>query len=368
MNQPKRLALGLILLLTLIVGGFSIAQFAIFAFSPSKLNSTESLILEVKKGESPQVLTRELLAGGAISDGFKFNWLGRITRQWKKVKAGEYKFSPSMTPIEVFSILTSGISMVHPVTVREGENMYEIAADIEGKKLASREAILALCKNPTFIATLGFAPGSAPTLEGYLYPDTYNFNRSMSPQDMLRQMVKHFFAVWGDKETLRAKELGMSRHQIVTLASMIEKETGAARERPIISSVFYNRLKKKMRLQSDPTTIYGIWDRYKGNIHKADLLSESPYNTYYVPALPAGPISNPGKEALQAALYPATSEYLFFVSHNDGTHEFTRTYQEHTRAVGKFQLDASAREGKSWRDLRKSNSQADQKQVGQQKK
>jgi UPF0755 protein len=134
---------------------------------------------------------------------------------------------------------------------------------------------------------------------------------------------------------------------------MIEKETGAPEERPLISSVFHNRLEKKMRLQSDPTTIYGIWDRYQGNLHKADLLERNEYNTYQIPGLPIGPISNPGKEALEAALYPAKSPFLYFVSHNDGTHEFTSPYQDHQAAVRRFQLDPKAKSGKSWRDLAK---------------
>src|SRR6185312_975952 len=136
---------------------------------------------------------------------------------------------------------------------------------------------------------------------------------------------------------------------------IIEKETGAPQERPMISSVFHNRLRKRMKLQSDPTTIYGIWKRYDGNIHKSDLSTQNPYNTYFVPALPVGPISNPGREAIRAALNPATSDYLYFVSHNDGTHEFSTTYENHTKAVKKFQLDAKARAGKSWRDLYKKN-------------
>jgi UPF0755 protein len=168
---------------------------------------------------------------------------------------------------------------------------------------------------------------------------------------MIRQMVRHFQSIWTEEKETRAKALGFTRHQLITLASMVEKETGAPQERPIISSVFHNRLRKKMKLQSDPTTIYGIWERYDGNIHRADLLSETPYNTYTIPALPIGPIGNPGKEAIEAALHPAQTDYLFFVSHNDGTHEFTRSIEEHNKAVTKFQLDPKARAGKSWRDL-----------------
>jgi UPF0755 protein len=203
-----------------------------------------------------------------------------------------------------------------------------------------------------FMVSLGFQQNALPpTLEGYLYPDTYFFNKTISPEDMTRQMVRKFFSVWSKEFDTRATQLGMTRHQVVTLASIVEKETGAPNERPMISSVFHNRLKKHMRLQSDPTTIYGIWKRYKGNIHKRDLLESTPYNTYTVAALPVGPISNPGVEAIRAALHPAESPYLFFVSHNDGTHEFTKTFGEHTAAVKRFQLDPKAREGKSWRDL-----------------
>ena len=133
---------------------------------------------------------------------------------------------------------------------------------------------------------------------------------------------------------------------------MIEKETGAAEERPIISSVFHNRLTKRMRLQSDPTTIYGMWDHYEGKIHKSDLLAPTEYNTYTVPALPVGPISNPHAESIHAALYPAETPYLYFVSRNDGTHVFSRTYAEHNQWVQKLQVDPAAREGKSWRDLK----------------
>jgi UPF0755 protein len=144
----------------------------------------------------------------------------------------------------------------------------------------------------------------------------------------------------------------LNKHQVVILASVVEKETGAKAERPIIAGVFTNRLKKRMRLESDPTTVYGIWSRYKGNIRKDDLLEMTPYNTYKVPALPAGPISNPSLEAIQAVLHPQSNDYLFFVSKNDGTHVFTKTYQEHVEAVNNWQRNAKAREGKSWRNLK----------------
>jgi len=167
---------------------------------------------------------------------------------------------------------------------------------------------------------------------------------------MTREMIKKFFATWSPREDSLARSLGFTRHQVVTLASMIEKETGAAQERPLISSVFHNRLRKRMRLQSDPTTIYGIWQNYKGNLKRSDLVNPTQWNTYTIAALPVGPIGNPGFEAIQAALAPATSEFLFFVSNNDGTHAFSKTYEEHSNWVKKLQMDPKAREGKSWRD------------------
>ena len=201
------------------------------------------------------------------------------------------------------------------------------------KGLAKKEVFLKLCREPKFIASLNVKDPQAKTLEGYLYPDTYNFTKVMTAEDMIRQMYRHFVSLWTSAFRHPQPGLSMTRHRIITLASIIEKETGAPNERPLISSVFYNRLKKKMKLQSDPTTIYGIWERYKGNIHKEDLSVANEYNTYYVPALPAGPIANPGKDSIQAALFPAQSDFLYFVSHNDGPHEFTRSYDEHIAAV-----------------------------------
>lgn len=344
--------------LVFVLGAGAIAGgMALFAFSPARSPSPDAAamktIIEIRKGQPAAEIARMLADSGSVSDARKFIWLGRAARQWTRIKAGEYEVSPAMTPIDIFSVITSGVSVPHPVTVREGENMFEIAADIDAKKLAPRARFLALCRDPRFIATLGLKPPLPVTLEGFLFPDTYFFNRAMSPEDMIRQMVRRFHSAWTPKEDARATELGLTQLQAITLASMVEKETGAPQERPMISSVFHNRLRKRMRLQSDPTTIYGIWESYKGNIHRSDLLTPSPYNTYTLPALPVGPISNPGREAIQAALNPAQSNYIFFVSHNDGTHEFTSTLDDHNRAVRRFQMDPRARQGKSWRDLNK---------------
>lgn len=327
------------------------ARLARFALAPLDSANPATAIIEVQKGKGPKEIVRLLHDSRVIEDKAQFLWLGRVTRQWARLKAGEYQVSSAQSPIEIFSVITSGISVAFPLTVREGENMYEIADDLQAKKLGDEKEFLKLCRSPAFMKELGFQPPLPPSLEGYLFPDTYLINKTVSTSDLIRQMVKRFQAHWTAELDQKAKALGFTQHQAVTLASIVEKETGAPSERPKISSVFHNRLRKKMRLQSDPTTIYGMWQTYEGNIHRSDLTRPTPYNTYTVAALPVGPISNPGAEALKAALFPESTEYLFFVSHNDGTHEFTSTYKEHMAAVKRFQLNPEAREGKSWRDL-----------------
>ena len=256
-----------------------------------------------------------------------------------------------MTPSKIFQILESGVSITYPVTIQEGDNIFEISKKLSATGLVSKNEILARMRDRTRIAELTHA--NATSLEGYLFPDTYHVARLQTPYDLVRMMTRRFQAIWTTEMDKQAAILGMTKHEIVTLASIIEKETGAPSERPKISSVFHNRLKKRMRLQSDPTTIYGIFERYTGNLKSTDLRTYTPYNTYTIPALPIGPIGNPGAEALNSALYPEKTDFLFFVSHNDGTHEFTRSYGEHLAAVRKFQLDPTARKGKSWRDLKR---------------
>jgi UPF0755 protein len=355
--RPRSFKLGIILVLLTVGASIPGIKLLRFALSPLRPGDQQSTYVVVTKGLNPKELSRILTSQQMIQDADSFIWLGKITRQWKHIKAGEYKISPSMSPIEIFSTLTSGISAAHPITVREGENFYEIANDLEAKGLASAEHFVRLCKDPQFIASLGiFKEKLPPTLEGYFFPDTYFFNRTLTDSDMIKQMVRHFLVFWTPQIDARAKLLQMTQHEVLTLASIIEKETGVPDERPIISSVFHNRLKKRMKLQSDPTTIYGMWERYEGKIHRSDLLEKNSYNTYSVKALPIGPIGNPGKEAIEAALNPANTNYFYFVSHNDGTHQFSTTIEEHNQAVRRFQIDPKAREGKSWRDyLRKTS-------------
>ncbi len=358
MRSLLRWAFGLAPVIGLLAAALWIAPLALFALRPIGETASvpaESFVL-VPRGATPATVLQELETAGINLDRRQLLALARLKHTWRDLKSGEYRITDQQTPIELLETLASGVSVKRPVTIREGENLFEIAARIEQAGLASKARIIELCRDPAFVKKVFDGVGFSPaTLEGFLFPDTYAFNRLQTPEEMLEQMHRRYRQVWAEIQKKPGTVLQMTQFEIITLASIIEKETGAPDERRLISSVFHNRLKKRMRLQSDPTTIYGIWEQYDGNIRKKDLQAFTPYNTYKVPALPAGPISNPGAMAIEAALNPAVSDYLFFVSKNDGHHVFTRSYGEHRSAVVDFQLNRSAREGKSWRDLNRSS-------------
>ena len=248
---------------------------------------------------------------------------------------------------ELVRMFTTGQSIIIKVVFPEGKNLYQVAEILAGRKvIRDKERFISLCKDADFLKKLAI---QGKTCEGRLYPDTYYF----TPQTREEDVIKRFYSVF--KEKIRQLDFSLTKltpYEVIILASIVEKETGASCERPVIAGVFHNRLKKGMRLQSDPTTIYGIWERYKGNITKADLQRKTPYNTYRITGLPIGPIANPGLEAMEAVLRPAKHSYLYFVSKNDGTHVFSKNYKDHSKAVTQYQKRSSARKGKSWRDLK----------------
>ena len=305
---------------------------------------------EVKPGMSPHQVSNELKQLGVITSAKMFYWYGRMTGKLAKFKAGDYRFTTSMKPDEVMNIIMSGISFGYPIVIPEGYNIEQIAAQIEKVRPGAGDRFKNLCEDETFINGLGLFKSSPKRLEGFLFPDTYFMTRKTHIEDLIRQMVKNYRSVFSPELEAKAVAIGMTEFEVITLASIVERETGSPKERPMVASVFHNRLKKRMRLQSDPTVIYGL-KNYQGNITKKDLLTPSPYNTYTLPGLPVGPIGNPGKESILAVLNPANTPFLYFVSHNDGTHEFTENYEKHRQAVGRFQLDRKAREGHSWREL-----------------
>lgn len=339
--------------IVVVLAYFGFQAFRFLAAGPGK--ATEQVIFEVPSGRSFHQIATDLEAQGLILNSFKMRVLAKISGQGSRVKRGEYALNRAMTPQEILGILVSGKSILYPVTFPEGTNMYEMATLLESKGLYKAEEFLKACRDKALAQQLlGIEVSS---LEGYLFPETYNLTKYTPLREFLSSMVQNFKNAYSVLETQgSAAPVQLARHELVTLASVVEKETGAPEERPMIASVFYNRMKKNMRLQSDPTILYGIWvetGSYKQNISKDDILRATRYNTYTVARLPFGPISNPGRESLAAVLKPAKTEYLYFVSRNDGTHIFTRTYEDHLKAVQGFQLNPAAREGKSWRDLKK---------------
>jgi UPF0755 protein len=300
----------------------------------SAKKSREKIHIVVEPGSSFIKIVQLLEDKGLVVIPFKFRLIARIYRLDKRIKAGEYLLSSDMTPVQIIDIITKGRVYLHRIVIPEGFNLKQIAVTVEKAEFAGADDFLKVTRDPDLLARLNIP---ADSLEGYLFPDTYLFAKGTTVIKIIETMVAHFKAQFKPEWEKQALKLGFSPHEIVTLASIIEKETGNASERKTISSVFHNRLKKKMRLETDPTVIYGIKD-YDGNITRRHLRTWTPYNTYMIKGLPPGPIASPGAAALEAALYPDSTDYLFFVSKKDTTHHFSKTVTEHNRAVRKYQL------------------------------
>jgi peptidoglycan lytic transglycosylase G len=315
-------------------GGFfvfqEISSFVKMPFNKAAFQKTFS----IKPGQSLAIIAKNLENESIISNKTYFKLFARYKKADKKLQAGEYILSGSKSPEQILEILLKGKVKLYRITIPEGQNIKEVATLVAKTNFCSKEQFINLCHDKPFILSLSIDSSS---MEGYLFPDTYFFPKDTSCKTIIQTMALHFKNIFTKEWQARAKTIGFSVHEIVTLASIIEKETGDASERPLISSVFHNRLKKKMRLESDPTVIYGI-KNFDGNIKRKHLKMITPYNTYKIKGLPQGPIANPGAESLKAALNPTQTEYLFFVSKKDTTHYFSKTVQEHNRAVKKYQL------------------------------
>jgi UPF0755 protein len=298
------------------------------------------LELEIEPGTNPKAVADLLQEAGAVSDADLFYWYARLSRAAEKLQAGQYRFPPLSTPRDILDALVHGKVVYHRVTIPEGSTLREIAAILEESGLARADDILRLSRDPEFLASLDLE--GAGSLEGYLFPETYYFRRNTRAQNLLRRMVLEFWRRFPESRRERARELGLSIHEVVTLASLIEKEAVMDDERPVIASVFYNRLKKGMPLQSDPTAVYDLED-FSGPITREHLRRESPYNTYVHKGLPPGPICSPGEASIRAALDPAETKYLYFVSNNDGTHTFSARYRDHRRAVARYRNSKNRR-------------------------
>ena len=343
------LLLAVVALVAALGGGFAFLSYQFLNTRASDV--AQDVVYEVTPGKGFNTIAVELEQKGLIKNSLFFTAYARIRGDRSKVKVGEYLLRTNMVPMEILNTITSGKSIARSFTVSEGLSIYEISELYQKEGFGTAEDFMKWIRDPQLIRSL--LGESQESLEGYLFPETYMLTKYTDTKTLISNMVRRFLYVYNEVIPM-AEVQGMSRHQIVTLASIIEKETGAPEERPVISSVFHNRLLKRMRLQTDPTVIYGKAEKtgkIELNITRADLTTPTRYNTYVIYGLPPGPIANPGKEALLAAVKPATSNYLFFVSQNDGTHVFSEDYSGHNKAVQRFQLDRKAREGRSWREL-----------------
>jgi UPF0755 protein len=295
--------------------------------------ATTERFFEVRRGESFHAVVDRLADQGLNPSPLFVKAYARVDQSLRQIKAGEYALSPNDSTWDILKRLRRGQVAQHAVTIPEGWNIEQIAVIVEAAGVASAADFRRLATDATLPGQFGVV---GTTLEGYLYPDTYFFARNVGARKVIETMVDRFWqSIPPDFET-RVATFGLSLPEAITLASIVEKETGHPDERPLVSAVFHNRLKKGMRLQSDPTVIYGM-SNYQGRIRKVDLLTHTPYNTYRINGLPPGPIANPGRASLLAVLDPAPVTYLYFVSKNDGSHYFSNSLVEHNRAVNLYQ-------------------------------
>lgn len=296
-------------------------------------------IITVPQGASLKSVAGLLEGHRLIRNKIAFVWLAKVAGFERRISPGEYALHSEMTPYAILDKLVRGDVVQHAVTIPEGFSLAQVADLLANKQLLDRENFLRTVHDQAFIRGLGLHVNS---LEGYVFPDTYYWTRPVSPETVIRSCLARLHETITPQFQKRAKELGMSIHEVLTLASVIEKETGKPSERPLISGVFHNRLKQDIPLQSDPTVIYAL-DQFNGDLTKKDLRVDHAYNTYRVKGLPPGPIANPGRAAIEAALYPARTNFLYFVSRNDGSHQFSATLDEHNLAVREYQLRGSGR-------------------------
>ncbi len=336
----KRFLLALACLLLLGAGAAALAwqELLVRLETPHRGIPDRGVFVDVERGDSVPVIGTRLVAAGVVADEWLFRFAVRRSGRDRDLQAGEYYFDTPMSPLAVVAKIADGRVHLRPITFPEGLTLPEMASIVEAGGLGSAEAFSAAASRTALIADLD---ADATDLEGYLFPETYSLPRHATVDDLVAAMVAQFRVVFDDGLRARAAERGLSVRETVTLASIIQRETGSGAEHAFVSSVFNNRLRIGMPLQSDPTVIYALEQAglYDGNLTRANMQIDSPYNTYRYGGLPPGPIAAPGRDVLHAALNPADATYLYFVSRNDGTHAFSDTLREHNRNVREFQVE-----------------------------
>lgn len=332
----KKIFLGGILALVLLAWAVSL-WWLVSVSVPSPAYPSETTVeFKLPPGTGFRRAAELLAESHLIPSARAFLILGYLRGASGRIKAGTYEFHLPVNATSLLDALLRGKIKLYQILIPEGFNMYQIAESLESSGITGREDFLRSARDPELLRGLGI---EADSVEGYLYPDTYSFAPGLPPGLVIRTMVERFREMFIPirDETAPQSSPRFSEHDLVTIASLIEKETSVASERPLISAVFHNRLKRKMRLDCDPTVIYGMWEHFQGNLRRQDLERRNPYNTYRIHGLPPGPIANPGRDSLRAALQPADVPFIFFVSRNDGTHHFSTSLSEHNRAVRSYQ-------------------------------
>ncbi len=321
----RRVFITLILLILVAAGVGGWLLFAPYA------GLSQPVFVEIPHGANAWRIGQMLASSRVIRTPAEFV-LARALRPREKLKAGEYQFRRPASVWEIFGRLARGDIFYYALVVPEGSNVFDIAAALDRQHILPPEAFLSASRDPSLVRDLD---PRAPTLEGYLFPDTYHLTRHTTAGQLCRMMTDRFRKAW-----MALGPPAADVHDTVTLASLVEREAKLPRERPLVASVFANRLRIGMALQCDPTTIYAalLEDRYRGVIHQSDLASQQAYNTYQHPGLPPGPIANPGMASLEAALHPAQTDFLYFVVRPDGSgaHQFSKQIEEHLRAVQQY--------------------------------
>jgi UPF0755 protein len=335
----RKLALGLIFAVVFLIGVPVFIGMFMWTRITERYKGYEGteVFVTIPRGARVVDIRRGLVEGGVVEGDLTMRAALLWSRKSNSLKAGEYRFDRPISALEVIDRLARGDVYTRRITFPEGLTMRDMAQLFAMHDLGSADDFLRAARDPAPIRDLDPA---APDLEGYLFPETYAVSRGMSAADLVAAMVARFRENFPEASHQRAQQAGYSVRQIVTLASLVEKETARAEERPIVAAVYRNRLKIGMGMQADPTVIYALQKagRYDGNIHKGDLEFNSPYNTYRYRGLPPGPIAAPGRASLDAALAPADVPFLYFVSRNDGSHVFAQTLAEHNRNVQQFQV------------------------------
>jgi UPF0755 protein len=334
-----RLLLRLVLVLVVLALGVAVAGYFGFTRIHERFKGygTEAQFVEIPPGSSPATIGQRLVDAGVVRDPLTFRGAVWLSGRARELKAGEYRFDEPVTAMEVVDKIARGDVYRRLVTFREGLTIQEMAKIYEQAELGPAADFEAAARDASAIRDLD---PDAPDLEGYLFPDTYSLRRETPATTLVAQMAESFKKVFGTEQREQARAHGLSVREVVTLASLVEKETAVPDERPVVAAVYLNRRRIGMPMQADPTVLFAMQrsGNSSGNIRREDLQLDSPYNTYRYPGLPPGPIAAPGKASLDAAVNPAAVDYLYFVSRNDGSHVFARTLDEHNRNVQEWQV------------------------------